>query len=125
MEQQAMRQLAIEVMTGRKPLPMEVKAWPIDSSMAAQQRDTQAELVTNQRELLTQLADILGRLTDRAIGSGAEATTLADRQPHEPGLAPRYFTEGQESTPYSHSLPGTGNGSSQGLVLLCRKNDIL
>jgi hypothetical protein len=43
MEQQAMRQLAIEVMTGRKPLPMEVKAWPIDSSMAAQQRDTQAE----------------------------------------------------------------------------------
>ncbi|MFP3568804.1 DUF6680 family protein [Paraburkholderia sp. SIMBA_030] len=43
MEQQAMRQLAIEVMAGRKTLPMEVKAWPVGPEMAAQQRDTRAD----------------------------------------------------------------------------------
>ncbi|WP_235993862.1 DUF6680 family protein [Paraburkholderia solitsugae] len=72
---QAIRHLAIEVLAGNKPLPMEVKAWPVDAAAAEQQRNTQAELVQtqtelvqNQREMMGDFKQILERLTDRAVG---------------------------------------------------------
>ncbi|VVE46386.1 DUF6680 family protein [Pandoraea soli] len=73
LEQQAVRKLALDVMSGQKPLAMEVKAWPIDAAAVEQQRNGQAELVRNQRELMGSLALILGRLTDRAVGVAGEA----------------------------------------------------
>jgi hypothetical protein len=80
MEQQSVRRLAIEVLDGRKPLPMEVKAWPVDAAAAEQQRNTQAELVQaqtelvqNQREIMGDFKQILERLTDRAVGLPAAA----------------------------------------------------
>lgn len=68
LEQQAVRKLALDVMSGQRPLAMDVKSWPIDPTAAEQQRNGQEELLQNQRELLGSLRLILERLTDRAVG---------------------------------------------------------
>lgn len=82
-----MRQLAIEVLAGNKPLSMEVKAWPIDAA-AEQQRNTQAELVQNQREIMANFKQILERLTEYDVGHRAEAVAPAEVRAAEP--APRW-----------------------------------
>jgi hypothetical protein len=89
MEAQAVRQLAIEVMMGQKALPMDLKAWPIDPEIAAQQRATQTELVANQRELFGQLAEIIRRLTDHAVGPNVEVAQAGPRQNEPAPDAPR------------------------------------
>lgn len=62
LEQQALRRLAVEIMLGNRPLPMEVKAWPVDPAMATQQRNMQEQLV-----------EILDRLSGRHDTDGAVA----------------------------------------------------
>jgi len=52
LEQQAMRRLCLEILTGNKSLPMEVKAWPVDQRM-----------VEHQKAMQTQLVEILDRLS--------------------------------------------------------------
>jgi RNA polymerase-binding transcription factor DksA len=83
LQQQAMRHLAIEVLAGNKPLSMEVKAWPIDAAVAEQQRNTQAELVQNQREMVADFKQILERLTEHAVGHRAEAVAPAEARAAE------------------------------------------
>ena len=73
LEQQALRRLAVEVMSGNKSLSMEVKAWPVDPVVAAQQRNMQEQLVENQRAVLTQLVEILDRLAGRNDADGGVA----------------------------------------------------
>lgn len=79
-EQQSMRRLAIEVLSGRQPLPMELKAWLVGPQLALEQRNTQAEIIENQRELLTRLADVLDRLVDRTTEPRDGAHTLQARE---------------------------------------------
>jgi hypothetical protein len=52
---------------------MEVKALPVDVAAAQQQRDTQAELIQNQRDMMADLKQILERLTEHAVGAREEA----------------------------------------------------
>ncbi|AIP09242.1 Uncharacterised protein [Burkholderia pseudomallei] len=78
LQQQAIRHLAIEVLAGNKNLPMEVKAWPVDAAVAEQQRNTQAELVQNQREMMGDFKQILERLAEHAVGPRAEALAPAE-----------------------------------------------
>lgn len=52
---------------------MEVKAWPVDPEMAAQQRNMQEQLVENQRTVLMQLVEILNRLATRHDADGSVA----------------------------------------------------
>ncbi|MFX5634593.1 DUF6680 family protein, partial [Acinetobacter baumannii] len=49
LEQQAMRSLTLDILLGKKSLPMEVKAWPVDAELVAQQRNMQEQLVDNQK----------------------------------------------------------------------------
>ncbi|WP_423380148.1 DUF6680 family protein [Burkholderia sp. LMG 32019] len=85
LEQQAVRRLALDVMSGQKALPMEVKAWPVDAAAAERQRNTQAELVQrqtelvqNQREMMGDFKQILERLTDRTVGPSTAAAAPAE-----------------------------------------------
>ncbi|WP_408361166.1 DUF6680 family protein [Paraburkholderia sediminicola] len=89
LQQQAMRHLAIEVLAGNKPLSMEVKAWPVDAAAAEQQRNTQTELVQNQREIMADFKQILERLTDNAVAARAEAPAPAEPRAAEPAPAGR------------------------------------
>ncbi|WP_230965912.1 MULTISPECIES: DUF6680 family protein [Burkholderia] len=73
LEQQAVRRLALSVLSGEKTLPMEVRAWPVDAAAAQQQRDAQTELVQNQREMMADFKQILERLTEHAVGAREEA----------------------------------------------------
>ncbi|WP_235879342.1 DUF6680 family protein [Burkholderia sp. USMB20] len=73
LEQQAVRRLALSVLSGEKTLPMEVRAWPVDAAAAQQQRDAQTELVQNQREMMADFKQILERLTEHAVGAHEEA----------------------------------------------------
>jgi hypothetical protein len=75
LEQQAVRRLALSVLSGEKTLPMEVRAWPVDAAAAQQQRDTQTELVQNQREMMADFKHILERLTEHAVGAREEAAS--------------------------------------------------
>lgn len=72
-ELQALRRLAVDIMQGNRPLPMEVKAWPVDSAMVAQQKNMQEQLV----EILNRLAgrDDAGR----AVAANAEAVAPAQQ----------------------------------------------
>jgi len=82
LQEQAIRHLAIEVLAGNKNLPMEVKAWPVDAAVAEQQRNTQAELVQNQREMMSGLKQILECLTEHAVGPRAEALAPTEPESH-------------------------------------------
>ena len=73
LEQQAVRRLALSVLSGEKTLPMEVRAWPVDAAAAQQQRDAQTELVQNQRETMANFKQILERLTEHVVGAREEA----------------------------------------------------
>lgn len=84
LEQQAVRRLALDVMSGQKALAMEVKAWPVDAAATEQQRNTQAELVQNQREMMGDFKQILERLTDRAVGPRTAAAAPAEPRTAEP-----------------------------------------
>ncbi len=65
LEQQALRRLAFEVLSGNKTLPMEVKSWPVDPEAVAQQKNMQEQLVENQKITLARLVEILGLLVDK------------------------------------------------------------
>jgi hypothetical protein len=82
LEQQAVRRLALDVMSGQKALPMEVRAWPVDAAAAEQQRNTQAELVQrqtelvqNQREMMGDFKQILERGRTHARGQSPESAS--------------------------------------------------
>lgn len=51
-EQQAIRKLLLQILSGSKALPMEVKSWPVDPSVADQQKEMQGQLL----EILNRLA---------------------------------------------------------------------
>lgn len=78
LQQQAMRNLVIDVLAGNKHLAMDVKSWPIDAAASEQQRDVQAELVQNQREMMADFKQILEKLTEHAVGPRAEAAASAE-----------------------------------------------
>lgn len=65
-----MRRLTLDVLLGNKPLPMEVKSWPVDDDVLEQQRNAQAQLVENQKAVMAQLVEILNRLTSGHILTG-------------------------------------------------------
>jgi hypothetical protein len=69
MQQDAIRRLTLEVLEGKKHVPMDVKSWPVDPTATDQQRNVQNELLENQRELLNDLKRILDKLSDHATAS--------------------------------------------------------
>lgn len=79
LEQQAMRSLTLDILLGKKSLPMEVKAWPVDAELVAQQRNMQEQLVDNQKAVLGQLVEILNRLTEGQ--KAAAVDTDAEKSP--------------------------------------------
>lgn len=68
LQQQAIHHLAIEILTGKKHLAMDVKSWPIDAAAAEQQRNVMDELVQNQKEMTTKFGQILEILSNRSVG---------------------------------------------------------
>ena len=61
LEQQNIRRLSLDVLSGNKPLSMEVKSWPIDPEMAERQKVMQVQII-----------EILDRLSKgREGGAGA------------------------------------------------------
>lgn len=73
-EQQTMRRLSLDILSGNKSLCMEVKAWPVDQTMAAHQKIMQ-----------TQLVEILDRLS-KGIGAHTSEVQLQESSslPGEP-----------------------------------------
>jgi hypothetical protein len=76
LEQQNVRTRLLEVLSGEKPLPMELRATANDATAAEQQRNTQAELaraqtglVENQRQMMGDVKEILQRLSEHSIGA--------------------------------------------------------
>lgn len=70
LEEQAMRRLSLEVLAGNKPLPMEVKAWPVDQEMVERQKAMQAQII----EILDRLSKRREGGDDGTVSDGVVAT---------------------------------------------------
>ncbi|WP_156966071.1 DUF6680 family protein [Paraburkholderia bannensis] len=62
LEQNMLRRLSLELLAGDRSLPLDVRAIHFPADAAAQQRDLQERLISNQAELSTRLTEILDRL---------------------------------------------------------------